>query len=74
MRRFYDTTAPTKEGLLRDNKIVSNLQGAKSAAGLSQECGKVKAGTLGIDGIPLYGGAGFKWRNLVSVSSAAVTT
>jgi hypothetical protein len=25
MRRFYDTTAPTKEGLLRDNKIVSNL-------------------------------------------------
>jgi len=32
MRRFYDTTAPTKEGLLRDNKIVSNLQDVKSAA------------------------------------------
>jgi hypothetical protein len=29
VRRFSDTTAPTKEGLLWDDKIVSNLHESK---------------------------------------------
>jgi hypothetical protein len=72
MRRFYDTTAPTKEGLLRDNKIVSNLHDRNQWPGLPQVCGKCQihptaavgltlvssdTGTLGINGIRLYGDA-----------------
>jgi hypothetical protein len=34
VRRFYDTTAPTKEGLLWDAKIVSNLHEQKDRPGL----------------------------------------
>jgi hypothetical protein len=69
MRRFYDTTAPTKEGLLRDTKIVSNLQDEKRRPGLPHGCGKCQirpdktadlafvrqTTALGITGIRLYG-------------------
>jgi hypothetical protein len=37
--RFYDTTAPTKEGLLRDDKIVSNLHYKISGRGFHQMFG-----------------------------------
>ena len=41
--RFYDTTSPTKEGLLWDDKIVSNLH-EQMGGGYLQETGLLESG------------------------------
>jgi len=47
--RFYDTTAPTKEGLLRDDKIVSNLHEQISGQGDLRVLGTYDLRALGIN-------------------------
>jgi len=49
--RFLNTTAPTKEGLLWDDKIVSNLHEQMFCLG-----------ALGINGTRQYGARHFKGR------------
>jgi uncharacterized Zn-finger protein len=55
--RFYDTTAPTKEGLLWDDKIVSNLH--------EQMSGRGSRGALGINDTRQYGARHFNLPRLV---------
>jgi uncharacterized Zn-finger protein len=64
--RFYDTTSPTKEGLLWDDKIVSNLHGQMSRE--LQRIGAQDSGsiTLGIICTRHYG-ALHSWRRASTV-------
>jgi hypothetical protein len=56
MCRICDTTAPTKEGLLWDDKIVSNLHE-------QMFCGDLQvSGALGINGTRQYGARHFESR------------